>query len=190
MPWTGNHSQNIRQNSSEVDFKKIATVFIICALVSLATAWFYSFNKEFTAKATFSPENNAIIGPIYTKKHKETYNISILANIPLQSWSFIEGEVLDSSKEYLFSFGKELWRESGYDSEGPWQENNNSYDVNITLPKVGIYYLNFKTENAQKLKSFSVIVNKKNGSSLPHLWFGIFTLIIGIILHEKRNIEV
>jgi hypothetical protein len=194
MPWSDTPTSNGRYKKVEnngVDFGKVALVFFIFSLIGFVTAAFFSFDKEEVVRDSFSFGTEAMSGPIYVKKHHETYNIDITANIPRQTWMFLEGEVLDDEKEYLFAFGKELWHETGYDGDGAWRENKNHYNIKVTFPNPGSYYLNFKTENAYSDNSsqadFVVIVRKKNGSSIPHLWFGILTLIIGIFLYEKQN---
>ena len=58
-------------------------------------------------------------------------------------WSAVTGNVLDQDKNYLFGFGQEFWKESGYDSDGRWTESKTKYDMKVTLPK-GIYYLEFE----------------------------------------------
>lgn len=129
----------------------------------------------------------ALIGPINVKKRREVYEISIVASLPAQSWSFIEGEVLDQDKEYLFSFGKELWYETGRDADGAWSENKNHYSIRVTFPQPGTYYLNFKTDSNKMPQNGVVKVTRKRGSALPHFWFGIIALVTGIVLNEIRN---
>lgn len=173
-----------------VDLGKVATVFIIFSLLSLLTAWIYSMETEKVASTSFQPYGNgtaAELGPINVRKHNETYSITIKANLASQSWSHIEGQVLNSDKQYLFAFGKELSYYSGRDSDGSWTELENDYSMNVTFPKPGTYYLKFSTESDKAPKKVKVSVSKKRGSSLPHLWFGILTLIIGIVLNEVKN---
>jgi hypothetical protein len=193
MPWSDTTASNGRQKkliNSKIDLGKIASVFIIFSLISFITAFFFSLDKKQITRDSFSLGSPALSGPIYVKKHRETYNIEVTANIPKQSWMFIEGEVLDGEKDYLFSFGKELWHETGYD-DGYWVENKNNYNIKVTFPNPGRYYLNFKIDNPYSYNSsktaFVVAISKKNGSSIPHLWFGIITLIIGIFLNEIKS---
>jgi hypothetical protein len=175
---------------NRVDLGKVATVFIIFGLLSLLTSWIYSMETEKVANTSFQPYGNgasAELGPINVRKHNETYSISIKANLASQSWSHIEGQVLNSNKQYLFAFGKELSYYSGRDSDGAWTELDNDYSMNVTFPKPGTYYLKFNTESDRTPSNIVVKVSKKRGSSLPHLWFGILTLIIGIVMNEIRN---
>lgn len=201
-------NQNKRTPSSEdgVDLGKVATVFIVFGILSLITAWIFSMETQRLFSDTVRtyvypsvPTQHAIageqeegkdvatIGPITVQKYKEVYEITIASSLPENSWAFVEGEVLDAEKDYLFSFGKELWHETGYDSDGAWRESDNNYSMKLTFPQPGQYYLNLKTEGSYNPDAVQVTISKKRGSSIPHMVFGIFTLLIGIILNEIRN---
>lgn len=192
MPWTHNHSYNNAKNSSIAPSKdalnlgKIVNLLVVFGIISLLTAWYFSFDKEQVMQEKLT---SALTPPIYVAKNKETYDIKVFASsLPDQSWIFVEGEVLDSDKEYLFSFGGEMSRESGRDYEGSWSEINNQYNIKVTFPRSGKYYLKFKGEgNAHSDPNIIISVSKKNGSSLPHLWLGIITLIIAAAFHLKKE---
>lgn len=181
----------IKNDPDPVDLGKIATVFIVFGLLSLLTSWIYSAKTEEVVNTSFRPNNHdkaAKIGPINVSKYDKIYNINIKIDyISVNSWSFVEGQVLNSDKQYLFSFGKELWHEKGRDADGAWRDIEDKYSINITFPKRGTYYLQFNTESNRGPTSITVTVSTKRGSSLPHLWFGIVILIIGIALDEIKN---
>ncbi len=181
-------SENNRQGF--LDLGKVATVFIIFGFISLLTSWIYSIETKKVVNKIFKPYENQVsaeIGPINVKRYNEVYNISIGANITSQSWSHIEGQVLNRNKQYLFSFGKEISYYSVHNSDKISTELENDYSINVTFPQPGAYYLIFSTEGNNIPSDVSIKVSKMLGSSLPHLWFGILTLIIGIILNEVRN---
>ena len=188
-----------------VDLGKVASVFIVFGIVSLITAWVFSMETQRLFRDTVSTyvyppvptqqflsgeqeegKDVATIGPITVLKSKEVYEITIASGLPENTWSFVEGEVLDAEKEYLFSFGKELWHETGYD-DGAWRESETSYSMKLTFPEPGQYYLNLKSSGTYNPDALQVDISKKRGSSLPHLVFGLFTLVIGIFLNETRN---
>jgi hypothetical protein len=174
-----------------VDFGKVATVFIVFGLLSLLTAWVYSMETEQVVNTSFRPSGtsdvSAEIGPINVRKYNESYIISIKASLSSQSWASIDGQVLNSNKQYLFSFGKELSYYAGRDSEGGWTELDNDYSMNVTFPNPGTYYLQFNTESDRSPSNVEVKVIKKRGSTIPHMWFGIIILIIGIVLNETKK---
>lgn len=184
-----NDSNNEPEES--VDLGKVATVFIIFGLLSLFTAWMYSMETEQISKTSFRPVgtsgSSAEIGPINVRKHNESYTIHVKASLSSQSWANIEGQVLDSTKQYLFSFGKELSYYSGRDYEGSWTELDNNYSINVTFPKPGTYYLQFNTQSDRAPQNVEVKVSKKRGSSIPHMWFGIIILLIGIVMRELKK---
>jgi hypothetical protein len=206
-------SERLNQNKETPSFEnginlgKVATVFIAFGILSLITAWIFSMETQRlfsdTVRTYVSPsvpsqevvageqedanKNVATIGPITVQKYKEVYKITIASSLPNDNWVFVEGEVLDAEKEYLFSFGKELWSETGYDDEGAWRESDNSYSMKITFPQPGQYYLNLKSSGSYNPDTVQLTISKKLGSSIPHMVFGIFTLLIGISLYEIRN---
>jgi len=171
-------------------------------LFALITAWFFSLESKTIFKDSVRPtivaedgvqaeqedEEKYIsaLGPLVVNKYKEVYSISIYSNLPVNSWAFIEGEVLDAEKDYLFSFGQELWHETGYD-EGKWEEAENSYTMKITFPTPGKYYLNFKTQGSSNPEKINVKISKNYGSSIPHMAFGIICLLIGLVINEVQN---
>lgn len=192
------------KSSSDVDWGKVASVFIIWGLISILTSWFYNgttskHSEQFNPSQITKPRlqtnplqaltkpSGKIMGPITIDSPYTVALIKIKTNIPVQSWAFVEGEVLNEDKEYLFSFGKELWHETGRDSDGAWKEENDTYKMKVTFPQKGKYYINFKTESSRSSYTIDVTIYKKRGSSLPHLWFGIFALIMGIYFNEKKN---
>lgn len=185
-----NGKMEIRLNS--IDLGKIATVFILFSLLGFITAWVFSFELGKQAETRFLPYQAGspeVFAALDVVKYNETYNISIKAvDLSSQSWSFVEGQVLDQNKEYLFSFGKELWDERGYDSDGPWHESEISYDIAVTFPKPGRYYLQVKTKSSTGIAPSIVMkMGKQLGSSIPHLWFGVICLMIGLVLNEIKN---
>jgi hypothetical protein len=186
----------------DIDLDKVKNVFLFFGILSLLTAWFFSFDSGTISKSSVRPtivaedgvqaapdteeKYIAAIGPLVVNKFKEVYSVAISSNLPVNSWAFVEGEVLDAKKDYLFSFGQELWHETGYD-EGNWEEAENSYTMKITFPQPGKYYLNFKTQGSSNPDTINVIIKKHRGSSIPHMAFGIICLLIGIVLNETQN---
>lgn len=184
-------NRKIDHDSDRVDLGFIAAAFIVFGLLGLLTSLIYSVDVGPTFRQSLAAnnvENKKEFGPIRVLKFNQAYEVIISADIPIQKWAFIEGEVLDGNKEYLFAFGKELWHEKGRDSDGYWVEKENSYSLKTTFPKPGNYYLRLNLQGDVK-SDYTVIVRvtKKLGSSIPHFIFGIIALLIGIVLNEIRN---
>ncbi len=94
--------------------------------------------------------------------------------------------MLDNQKEYLFSFGKELWHETGND-DGALGEADEAYEMKFTVAEPGDYYLKIKTQGDYTPGVITVSLASTVGSSVPHFAFGVITLLIGIVLNEVSN---
>ena len=176
--------------ANRIELGKVATVFIAFGLLSLLTSRIYSTKTEQVINTSFYPLGNgtfAELGPFNVKKYNQIYNINIEAALFAQSWSYIEGQALNDNKQYLFSFGKELSYYSGSDADGAWEEVEDNYLVKVNFVKPGVYYLKFSAESNHPPSDIEIKIVKENYNSMPHLWFGIFTLIIGIVLNEVKN---
>lgn len=173
----------------------IAKALIVFALICLLTS--LVFNTGCTVvKETISTPGS--VGPITTTKRNTVFQINVKAHVSTNSWAFVSGEVLDSQKNYLFSFGQELWKERGVDYNGEsWSESDVKYDIKVTLPKPGTYYIKFVSESGSSgykpgtvdgpsIKT-GVVITKKRGSSLPHMWVGILALILAIVFNEIKS---
>lgn len=194
-------NNNIASSKGGIDLGKVAIVFILYGILSLITAWMFSMETERIFSDTIYPSimaettddkeeegrDIATVGPITVIKRGEVYSVNIASGLPANTWAFVEGEVLDAEKEYLFSFGKELWHETGYDDEGGWDEADGSYTMKITFPEPGQYYLHLKIESNYGQTPLKVTISQSRGSSIPHMVFGIFTLLIGVVLNEIYN---
>ena len=177
-------------NDDTIDWGKVATVCMLVGVVSLLTAWVYSFDGAKVLDVRVTPKAGAqaaISGPINVAKYNETYTITITASMRSRSWSFIEGQVLDYNKNYLFSFGKDLWDEEGRDADGYWRDINNTYDITVTFPKPGAYYIRLQSEYNKAPRNVTIRVYRQLGSGIPHFWLGILALLAGVLLNEFQN---
>ncbi|MDQ7004690.1 MAG: hypothetical protein Q9N67_07160 [Ghiorsea sp.] len=175
-----------------IDWGKVASVFVMFSMLSFLTAWIYSFETETIDSPDIykgQDNNTALTGPIHIKSNGATYQVRVKAvQMSMQSWTFIEGKVLDKNKQYLFSFGKDLWKESGVDYEGySWSEKDDAFEIKVNFPKAGEYYIQLQAESNNQPDIIAVTVTKKMGSSLPHIWLGIIFLLIGIVCNEIQN---
>ena len=95
---------------------------------------------------------------------------------------------MDENKNYLFSFGRELWAAKGVDSEGyRWAEIDNKFKTSFTIKKPGKYYIKISSEDSKKVSSdIHVRLQGKRGSGVPHFIAGLISLIIGVIMYHVR----
>ncbi len=190
MPWNAESFERSRARTFTgrgVHLGHLALLYLVFAGLFLLTALFFSqgrVEKEFHLD---TPEGGLV--PIEVKNDETVYEVTIASDlIPVNSWAFIEGQVLDADKEYLFSFGDELSYYTGRDSEGRWTERKNSYSAKLTIPKAGNYFLSFVTETSRGGDTGAIVVVRKlRGSSLPFMLAGAVAFIIAVVLNEIRN---
>ena len=171
-------------------YNKISGILLVFAFICLITSLFMNINSGSTIKKSVPPTGGEL-GPIRVKKDYSVYKIKVTQDLgSYGTWSFVNGDVLDENKNYLFSFGKELWKETGRDSDGTWSAKKTSFSLKVTLPKKGTYYLKFNTEsNTSENDWVQVAVSPKQGSSLAHFILGVLGLIIGVGLWVLTNLE-
>jgi hypothetical protein len=194
----------VRDN--EIQYGFVAMVFIAFALLSFVTAFYLDQPDQtlFEKSVVYSPpaepdvepietgerlpsRDFALVGPFAVERPGTVLQISLSANPPKNSWVFIEGEILDAGENYLMSFGNELWYETGTDSDGYWAEAYSSYQIKLTMPEAGQFYLNLKTQSEKKPQAIGVSIRRVRGSTIPHLIFGCLLLAIGLVLNEFAN---
>ena len=184
------HQQdNLPADSNELDLSKVANVLIVFGLLSFLTSWVYSFEGKTIIDEVFRPSilnKTKEIGPIETKKYHEVYKIKVKAHLN-QSWSAVNGKVLDVNKKHLFSFGKEVSHYSGRDSEGRWTEDNQNYSIDVSFKKPGRYYIQFDASDGKLPEKLKLKITKKRGSPIPHMVLGIILILAGIAIYELKN---
>ncbi len=180
-----------KPKDGQVDLFKLAIIFAFFGVLSLITAAHFRGKGDEVVKLSGAPEDTIIqqpATPFLVKRNNEVFDISVRANLPLQSWSFIEGQILDANQEYLFSFGKELWFEEGRDSQGYyWKQKDTQYSLDITLPQTGLHHVQFLIDSEQAPSNVRIEMYRQTGSSIPHFWFGVICLVIAICLNEQKN---
>ncbi len=170
--------------SDRVDIGAVGAVFLIFAVICFITVINYDSTEEPFLSTSISGKEK-ILGPIETNKKDTVLAIEFSHRLQVSGYrgavaSFVEGEVLDHDRNYLFSFGKEFWAEAGYD-DGYWQESDTQALMKLTLPDIGSYYLRFKTEGSLN-QGVRVTVSRLTGSGIPHRILGVIALVVGIVL--------
>lgn len=174
-------------NSNNAVWSAVANVCILFGVVGLITSGFYAMSD---GRAAYSQTiyaqqlaNGVMIGPMQIQEEGSIYSIVLDSSLSTTGWSYIGVEVLDSSQQTLFSFGDEFWYEKGYDSDGAWTSRNENSKLTTTFPKPGTYYLRLTSDPQGKTESVKVSIVPRKGSHIPHLAFGILSLIAGFILY-------
>lgn len=168
-------------------YNNLMFILAIFSLICLAT-YFNLENKVVSSSKSFYLEKGSMYGPIVVKKNKPVV-CTLKAFMYDQNTSiYFTGEVLDEDKETLYEFGKELWHESGYDSEGPWTESDSRLQVNLSFTEPGKYYIQFNTDENYMGNVVFKIYTKK-GSGIPHLMMGFCVLLLVYIFFIILNRE-
>lgn len=124
-------------------------------------------------------------GPIKIDKQPKIYKIK--ADFGGSNTStYLSGEVLDKDKDTLYEFGKDLWHESGYDSDGYWSESERKMTAYLTFKEKGTYYIQFNTEE-KNMRNIDITIQLVKGSYVAHSQFGSLFLLIAMIIFFMLN---
>lgn len=159
-----------------------ATLLMGYALLCFITSAILNVGSGPSLTAKLAKEGGEV-GPLTVEKAGDVYYVDLKQTLKIYNvWSFIDAEVLDEEKEFLFGFGEEVWSETGSDDEGAWSEKQESFTHKITFPEAGKFYLNFKAEpyDQTSAENVEVAVTKLVGSALAHFWIGLFSAIVSI----------
>ena len=161
---------------------KYQAAFILFGVICLITALYFSQSTGMLASQQLAGEGGRF-GPIKTDNLNQVVQIQVSQTVPMQAWSTIAGEVVDARDNTLFSFNEELWSESGIDSDGPWTEKKNTYNLSITFTRPGEYFIEFDVESSlNQQQPISVQARRKRGSSIPYMVIGGLAIIIGLLI--------
>jgi hypothetical protein len=174
--------------TTKLTSQTLTKALFVYALVCLTAAFILSFStgKKMSQAIDMS---GGEFGPIDVVEDNSVYSINISQSVTANSWTFITIDVLDQDKQYLFSFGDELWHESGYDSDGNWTESKNNFSLKMTFPTKGRYFLSLEGERSDNNgNAFATIsLNRKIGSSLGFSVVGILSLLLAVAIWFFRN---
>ncbi len=166
--------------------RAVALVAMAFGVLSLVTAGVFAYSGRSVLSTTIPPQGGRV-GPITTVRPNTVLEVDVHQAFRMDGWTYLEAEVQDAEGEYLFGFGDELWAESGYD-DGAWHEEKNDYDVCVTMPNPGNYYLAFagSDSGAGTISppgfDVGVTVEEKHGSSVPFFAAGLTALILGAFM--------
>ena len=166
-----------------MQINKYGLSFIGFGIICLLTSWVLSSQTGFSIKQRFPPDGGKF-GPIEIREENTVMEIAISQRVENRQWSNIEARVTDAHNNDLFGFSEELWFEKGYDSDGAWQEGKSKYDISVTFAKPGRYFIDFTAQNSQSYGAGDIFVeaNQKVGSPIAHLWLGLLSLVIGVVI--------
>lgn len=164
-------------------------IAVFCAICFLT---YFQTTLANVATKSYNLDEGSTYGPIVVKKGETK-----IACIEPRMWAentslYFSGEVLDEDKETLYEFGKELWHESGYDSDGYWSESDRDMKAYLTFSEEGEYYIQFHTEE-NAMSNLSLKISVKKGSGIPYLivgfWLLLFVFVFFFILNREWILE-
>ena len=165
-------------------YNNICIIICIFCIACFSTALFFQISNTKSAKYTNLQENSTY-GPIKVTNRNVIYKITAHFS-GMNTSTYILGEVLDGNKDILYDFGKDLWHEEGYDSEGHWSESSREMSANLTFSEKGTYYIRFKTEEGS-INNIQIKIELLKGSYIAHLQAGTLFMILLIILFCSAN---
>ena len=139
-----------RKLKDKVFYNNLCLIISIFCVICFITAMFFQNSVKQQRTDTVLQEG-AIYGPINITNTKQVYRI-IADFSGSNSDTFISGEVLDEDKDTVYEFGKDLWHEEGYDSDGYWVESDRKMVADLAFTEKGTYYIQFGSDNDSNLK--------------------------------------
>ena len=158
-------------------------VAIFCAVCFFT---YFTIESETVAKRSYSLDEGSTYGPIVVKKGQPKI-CKIRSSMRGDNQNiYFSGEVLDEDKETLYEFGKDLWHEDGYDSEGYWSESDRDMETRLAFTEPGTYYIQFHTDE-NRMGNISLEISVKKGSGIPHFMLGFYLLCAVMFLFVLMN---
>ena len=159
----------------------IVVIFsIICFVTSMLLQSTFYYNKTMNYL-----NEGQIVGPIKVKN--KPVICKVMAHFSGENTSsYLSGEVLDENKDTLYEFGKDLWHESGYDSDGYWSESDRKMTAYLTFKDKGTYYIQFNTDE-KNMYNISVTMQLVRNSYVAHSKAGTLALMLAMIVFYLLN---
>lgn len=156
-------------------------ILIVCifAVINFVTAIWLN-QGIYSEKKFFNLQEGASFGPIIIEKGKPRIYSIITKFNGMESSAYLSGEVQNEEGDALFEFGKDLWHESGYDSDGYWSESDRNMRADLSFTEPGTYIIQLNTEE-NRLNDFNVRIVCRKGSGIPHTMVGAYLLLFVII---------
>ena len=130
-------------------------------------------------------QNSYIWGPYNFSKKNAVYRVDAKMYLPTNTSSYCEFEVLNKDKETMLGWDHDYWHETGYDSDGRWEESDSKKTAFFVLRQPGEYYIQVTPDKPVERFEGKMKLTVKEG--VAHNWplwrMAIFTLIYpGIVL--------
>lgn len=137
------------------------------------------------AQSAQAAEEGRRFGPIRLTAVDRVHRLEIRGHMREQS-NWVQAVLEDEDEVELFETQRDMWDESGYDSDGAWHESDLSASTDFVLKKPGNYYLRIYTEpdpanRTPGSASASFTIRQEVIYPLYPALFGFGALILGFI---------
>jgi hypothetical protein len=136
-------------------------------------------------------EEGTRFGPFRLTAKDRVHRLHIQGNMREQS-NWVQAVLEDENQVQLFETQRDMWDESGYDSDGAWHESDLSASTDFVLKTPGNYYIRMYTEPdpataGRGEASASFTIRQEVLYPVYLGFFGFIALIIGIIWLIKSS---
>ncbi|BDD07712.1 hypothetical protein FUAX_01440 [Fulvitalea axinellae] len=194
---SGEHVRNSGVISdSDPKIMKYGLILFVAMVVFLFTRATFSANSTVRKYNWTTMPDTLVVGP-YNMEAGEFYHLYLNQKFRYDGNCFVGLNLLDESKTVVLGqYVKELYRMSGTDSDGRWEEGRRYSECDIHIPWSGKFYIGIESKVPAPLALGSTMlnVNKRNGGTFLY-WpvvitcFVPFLLIAVYFLSESNNIN-
>ena len=187
----------LREQQLNMQLTWVGYSLLLFSLVCFMAQIYFNSAVSGTVKQYNVPLSGGVVGPFQVKKDNASYKFEIKQNnIRTGYWYAVDIEVLNAHKQFVFGFGHEFWRESGYD-EGHWDERVDDMTMHAHFEQAGKYYLSVTTQsNASLNKSDSdyyIEVSEVKGSVIAFDWLKVVSFwlaVLALIYRYRDRLEI
>lgn len=137
-------------------------------------------------------DGNPVTGPFEVAAPHTIQNIQVHRGIRGDNASAtIQCEVLDERRQSMFAFQHGVWSMEGWDDEGYWGDHDSTFDLNVTFPSAGVYFMRcladeegVPDEPRELYRSVDIEVTTRPvaRSHVPHVMGAVFGGLLGVLL--------
>lgn len=174
----------------------VAIVFFIFATMIKSCAQRPLIDEPLNAQQTWQKKEEKYV--FYVPENGNVMRFEVSGNTVMNTWSSIEFSVFDENEQYLFTVTEELWKESGRDSDGYWEESQRVETFDIPFPKAGEYIAYVSDTSHGNNKStyyYRIYPLQGDGAKLSwYIWLcgaiAVICFIYLIYLHDQEKLRL
>jgi hypothetical protein len=156
----------------------------LAAALFCLSCWIVSFGggrpvAGGTAQIAATGEEGRRFGPFPLTAKDRVYRLELRGQMRQQS-NWVQAVLEDEKEAELFETNRDMWDESGSDSDGPWHESDLNSSTDFVINKPGNYYvrLYMEPEPGQASTGDATV----NFSIRQGVLYGMYFLLVGLCL--------